>query len=99
MAGEENLNLQSEPEAPMAPGWAPEQAPLGPVKPKSNIYTLLLIISTIFMVVSIYLVAYELNKFYGVTFGGLVSPPSPEEKSDRTEKTDKAEKPEKPEKK
>lgn len=79
MAGEENLNLQAEPEAPLASGWAPEQAPLGPVKPKSNIYTLLLIIATIFMIVSIYLVAYELNKFYGVTFGGLVSAPAAQE--------------------
>ncbi|MEK7449967.1 MAG: hypothetical protein AAB019_10870 [Planctomycetota bacterium] len=40
-------------------------------KPKSNIFTLLLIISLIFILVGIYLIGYELNIFYGVEFGGL----------------------------
>jgi hypothetical protein len=50
--------------------------PLAPPKPRSNIFTLLLIISFILIVLAIYLTAYELNKFYGVTFGGILSPPS-----------------------
>ncbi|MFA5793716.1 MAG: hypothetical protein WC980_01405 [Candidatus Brocadiia bacterium] len=72
----EDVTVQAEAVAPAAPGWTPEQAPLGPTKPKNNVYTFLMIVAAIFICVSIYLVAYELNKFYGVTFAGIVSPPS-----------------------
>jgi nitrate reductase NapE component len=78
MAGENDVTLESsaaEAEEPQLPGLPGGQSPLGPVKPHSNIYTFLLIIAVIFMVISIYLVGYELNKFYGVTFGGIVSAP------------------------
>lgn len=50
--------------------------PLGPPKPRSTIFTLLLIISFIFIGLAIYLVAHELNQFYEVTFGGMLSPPT-----------------------
>ena len=40
-------------------------------KPKSNIFTLLLIISILLIGVGIYLIGYELNKFYDVEFAGL----------------------------
>lgn len=58
--------------------FAPETPPLGgaPAKAPSNIYALLLIAAALFLVTAIYLTAYELNKVYGVTFGGLLSPPS-----------------------
>jgi hypothetical protein len=65
-------------------GLAPEEVisetslpnmPIAPPKPRNNIFTLLLIISFVFLVIAIYLVAHELNKFYGVTFGGLLSEP------------------------
>lgn len=60
-------------EAPAPSGPA---VPLGPVKPKSNIFTLILILSFLCMGLAIYLIAYELNNFYSVTFGGLMSPPN-----------------------
>lgn len=40
-------------------------------KPRSGIFTLLLIISFIFIVMAIYLVGWELRNFYGATFGVL----------------------------
>lgn len=51
------------------------QAQIGEPKPKSNIFSLLLIISGIFIVLAIYLVAHELNHYYDVTFGGIISVP------------------------
>jgi hypothetical protein len=51
------------------------QVQLGTPKPKSNIFSLLLIISTIFVILAIYMVAHELNHYYGVTFGGIISAP------------------------
>lgn len=50
-------------------------AAFGPAKPKSNIFTLILILSFMCMGLAIYLLAYELNNFYGVTFGGIMKPP------------------------
>lgn len=50
-----------------------------PEKTSSNIFTLLLIIALVFVLVSIYLVCYELNAFYNVTFGGILSESTPVE--------------------
>ncbi|MFH1228615.1 MAG: hypothetical protein V1701_12030 [Planctomycetota bacterium] len=86
---EETMDMQPEAAAPAAPGWMPEQATLGPVKPKNNVYTFLLIVAALFVCASIYLVAYELNKFYSVTFGGLVSPPTPASTTPPEEKPSK----------
>ena len=57
--------------APMMPG-----SPVGPAKPKSNIFTLILILAFLCMGMAIYLLAHELNSFYGVTFGGILKPPN-----------------------
>ncbi|MFH0888271.1 MAG: hypothetical protein V1871_03585 [Planctomycetota bacterium] len=54
---------------------AMHQVQIGEPKPKSNIFSLLLIISVIFIVLAIYMVAHELNHYYGVTFGGIISVP------------------------
>lgn len=51
------------------------QVQLGAPKPKSNIFSLLLIISVIFIILAVYMVAHELNHYYGVTFGGMISAP------------------------
>ena len=59
----------------IAKSQALAQEQLGPLKPKSNIFSLLLIISIIFIVLAIYMVAHELNHYYGVTFGGIISVP------------------------
>jgi len=40
-------------------------------KPKSNIYTLLLILAIIFIGIAIYLVGWELRNYYKATFGFL----------------------------
>jgi hypothetical protein len=58
--------------------------PLGAPKPRSNIFTLLLIVSFLCVFLAVYLVAHELNKIYGVTFGGILSPP-PQKISETTE--------------
>lgn len=58
--------------------------PLGPTKPRSNLFSLLLIVSFLCIFLAVYLVAHELNKIYGVTFGGILSPP-PQKISDTTE--------------
>lgn len=60
--------------APMMPGRA--AAPFGIAKPRSNIFTLLLILAFLCIVLAIYLLAHELNNYYGVTFGGILSPPN-----------------------
>lgn len=60
------------------PGAAPTKmpgSPLKPVKPKSNVFTLILILAFLCIGVAIYLIVYELNNFYGVTFNGMMSPP------------------------
>lgn len=72
---EEVTNIEAEPipeglEVEIPPGITPLE------KPTSNIFTLLLLISSFFVLISIYLVCYELNKFYGVTFGGLLGEPA-----------------------
>jgi len=41
------------------------------IKPRNNIYTLLVLISIIFIIVAIYLVGWELRNYYGATFGIL----------------------------
>ena len=61
-------------------------ASYGPIKPKSNIFALILILSILCIGLGIYLLAHELNGFYGVTFGGILSPPN--KTADATE-TDK----------
>ena len=48
------------------------------LRPKSNIFTLLLFLCAIFMGISIYLVGWELRNFYQATFGFL-SPIEPVE--------------------
>jgi len=68
--------------APMARGPA---ASYGPVKPKSNIFTLILILAFLCIGLAIYLLSYELNNFYGVTFGGIVSPPNKTAETAETE--------------
>lgn len=60
--------------APRMPGAA--AASFGIIKPRSNIFTLLLILSFLCIVLAIYLLAHELNNYYGVTFGGILSPPN-----------------------
>lgn len=47
--------------------------PIEPVtiKPRSNVYTLLLVISIVFIIVAIYLVGWELRNYYDATFGML----------------------------
>lgn len=60
-------------EVPIAPKLS---APAAPLKPKSNIFTLILILSFLCIILAIYLLAHELNNFYGVTFGGILSPPN-----------------------
>lgn len=44
-------------------------------KPRSNIFSLLLIIALVFTITAIVLICVELNEFYDCTFGGIVSPP------------------------
>ncbi len=51
-------------------------ATFGPAKPVSNIFTLILILAFLCIVLAIYLLAHELNNFYGVTFGGILSEPN-----------------------
>ncbi|MDI6788688.1 MAG: hypothetical protein QME51_09990 [Planctomycetota bacterium] len=66
----------SEEEPSSAPPVQPAiPATFAPPSPKSNIFTLFLILSLICIIVAIYLIAHELNKFYEVTFGGILSPP------------------------
>ena len=68
MVNDEEPQNEPVPEAVVA-----EEAPLQiePViiKPSSNVYTLLLLISIIFSIVAIYLVGWELRNFYNATFG------------------------------
>ena len=75
---EQSLN-----EAPMRSSAA---ASLGSAKPKSNIFSLILILSFLCMGLAIYLLAHELNNFYGVTFGGILSPPNKTAETTETEK-------------
>ncbi|MEW6027504.1 MAG: hypothetical protein AB1599_09450, partial [Planctomycetota bacterium] len=60
---------------PVIPG-AKTAAPFGTLKPKSNIFTLLLILAFLCIGLAIYLLAHELNNYYGVTFGGILSEPN-----------------------
>lgn len=77
---EEQLEVSDEQAAPVEESAISEASlpalPIGPPKPRSNIFTLLLIISFVCLIVAIYLVGYELNRFYGVTFGGFFSAPT-----------------------
>jgi hypothetical protein len=59
-----------------APPSGRSVTPSGPIKPKSNIFTLILILSFLCIVLAIYMIAHELNNFYGVTFGGMLSQPN-----------------------
>ena len=59
---------------PMPDGRA--AAHFGPAKPRSNLFTLLLILSFLCIGLAIYLLGHELNNYYGVTFGGILSPPN-----------------------
>jgi hypothetical protein len=45
------------------------------VRPQNNVYTFLLIVAFCFMLGGIVLNMMELNQHYGITFGGLMSPP------------------------
>ncbi|MBI4834687.1 MAG: hypothetical protein HY811_07725 [Planctomycetes bacterium] len=80
----------------------PEQQPLPQMeplllKPRNNIYTLLLLISILFILVSIYLVGWELRNFYDATFG-ILSPTQPVEMtSESSEPKPTPETPENPE--
>jgi hypothetical protein len=60
---------------PVIPGTK-AAASFGIVKPKSNIFTLLLILAFLCIGLAIYLLAHELNNYYGVTFGGILSEPN-----------------------
>lgn len=55
-------------------------------KPRSNLFTLLLILSFLCIGLAIYLLAHELNNFYGVTFGGILSPPDKIAETTETER-------------
>jgi hypothetical protein len=44
-------------------------------KPKNNVFALILLMGLFFILIAIYLVSCEMNRFYGITFGGLLSPP------------------------
>jgi hypothetical protein len=46
------------------------------VKPANNVYTFLLIVATCFMIGGVVFNMMELNSNYGLTFGGLMSPPA-----------------------
>lgn len=46
------------------------------VKPANNIYTFLLIVAFCFMIGGVVFNMMELNQNYGLTFGGLMSPPA-----------------------
>jgi len=49
--------------------------PVAAPKPRSNIFTLMLIIAFMVICLAVYLTMHELNKYYGVTFGGILSAP------------------------
>jgi len=84
MAPEEQINEQEfgAEDADLAGSYqeAPQMEPLV-IKPKNNIYTLLLIISILLTMVAIYLVGWELRNYYEATFGIL----SPKENQTATE--------------
>jgi hypothetical protein len=68
----EGIEEPAEEEQPL-----PQMEPLL-LKPRNNIYTLLLLISILFILVSIYLVGWELRNFYDADFG-ILSPTQPAE--------------------
>lgn len=75
MVTQRNLTTIEEPMAEEAPEEEIGGTVLVEEKPRSSIFTLLLLVSIIFALIGIYLVGYELNTFYGVEFGGLFSAP------------------------
>ena len=46
------------------------------VKPSNNVYTFLLIVTFCFMIGGVVFNMMELNTNYGLTFGGIMSPPA-----------------------
>ncbi|MBI5778938.1 MAG: hypothetical protein HZA49_05725 [Planctomycetes bacterium] len=70
--------------APMMPGAGPATFTI--TKPRSNIFTLLLILAFLCIGLAIYFLAHELNNYYGVTFGGILSPPNKTAGATGTEK-------------
>lgn len=88
MVNDEEPQNEPLPEAVVAEEESPQLEPVI-IKPSSNVYTLLLLISVIFSIISIYLVGWELRNFYNATFGILqtntiqkevpLKPPSPSE--------------------
>ena len=58
-----------------APSRGRAAAGFGPAKPRSNVFTLILILAFLCIGLAIYLLGHELNSFYGVTFGGILKPP------------------------
>ncbi|NUN50381.1 MAG: hypothetical protein HUU15_16330 [Candidatus Brocadiae bacterium] len=46
------------------------------MKPSNNVYSFLLIVAFTFMLGGVVFNMMELNEHYGVTFGGLMSPPA-----------------------
>lgn len=64
-----------EPEAEMLPEEPQEAID---EKPKSNIFTFMLIVAIVFTITSIVLVVWEMNQLYDCTFGGMLEPPPPD---------------------
>ncbi|MBI5359104.1 MAG: hypothetical protein HZA48_00810 [Planctomycetes bacterium] len=77
--GTEDLQATiEEPQEPVAAETYEEPQEAIDEKPKSNIFTFMLIVAIVFTITSIVLVVWELNQVYDCTFGGMLNPPPPD---------------------